>query len=274
MIGLLPGMVMPSGHSSVDNLHLGVMIPVLAYTVSVLGSVVGLACTTQSAKAETERQRRRWLMYAALTIGGVAIWMMHFIAMLGMSIPGTTLRYNLPWTIGSAVLSIVATYVALRIIDREAKSVPQVLRLLAGGLTMGLAVNIMHYAGMHALRMQGSVSYDPALVAASVGIAVVAATVALWFTLVLRSPVTRVAAGFVMGVAVVGMHYTGMAAMQVTVNPNAGAPSGLDAFVFLFPVFVIGLLALAVPAAAVIMAADGPSAPRTEVAPEVLARGV
>ncbi|SLH06470.1 MHYT domain (predicted integral membrane sensor domain) [Mycobacteroides abscessus subsp. abscessus] len=50
-----------------------------------------------------------------------------------------------------------------------------------------------------------------------------------------------------MGVAVVGMHYTGMAAVSVTVDQSIPVPEGAEVFSFLFPVFVMGLLGLAVP---------------------------
>jgi NO-binding membrane sensor protein with MHYT domain len=125
----------------------------------------------------------------------------------------------------------------------------------------------MHYTGMWAVQTQGTIAYDKGLVALSILIAVVAATAALWFTLVLESPVLRFVAGLVMGVAVVGMHYTGMAAVRVTVDHGAPVPGGLEVFSFLFPVFVIGLLALAVPITAVMLASDrgatdSPSAPR------------
>jgi NO-binding membrane sensor protein with MHYT domain len=120
----------------------------------------------------------------------------------------------------------------------------------------GLAVALMHYTGMWAVQIQGTVAYDKGLVALSILIAVVAATAALWFTLVLESPVLRFVAGLVMGVAVVGMHYTGMAAVRVTVDHAAPVPGGPEVFSFLFPVFVIGLLALAVPITAVMLAPD------------------
>jgi NO-binding membrane sensor protein with MHYT domain len=109
---------------------------------------------------------------------------------------------------------------------------------------------------MWAVQTQGTITYDKVLVALSILIAVVAATAALWFTLVLESPALRFVAGLVMGVAVVGMHYTGMAAIRVTVDHTAPVPAGPEVFSFLFPVFVIGLLALAVPITAVMLASD------------------
>lgn len=59
-----------------------------------------------------------------------------------------------------------------------------------------------------------------------------------------------------MGVAVTGMHYTGMAAVRVTVDHTAPLPGGPEVFSFLFPVFVIALLALVIPITAVMLAPD------------------
>jgi NO-binding membrane sensor protein with MHYT domain len=239
-------------NSHVHHFDMGVWLLFLAYIVSVTGSVVGLACTRHSAAASNARDRMRWLAMAAIAIGGVAIWLMHFIAMLGFAIPDSTVRYHLGWTVASAVLSISAVFVGLITIGRTV----HLPRLIAGGVITGLAVALMHYTGMWAVQIQGAVAYDKGLVALSILIAVVAATAALWFTLVLESPVLRFVAGLVMGVAVVGMHYTGMAAVRVTVDHAAPVPGGPEVFSFLFPVFVIGLLALAVPITAVMLAPD------------------
>jgi NO-binding membrane sensor protein with MHYT domain len=248
------------------HFDMGLWLLVLAYTVSVTGSVVGLACTRQSAVASDQRDRLRWLAMASVAIGGVAIWLMHFIAMLGFAIPGSVVRYNLGWTVASAALSISAVFVGLITIGRTV----DLRRLIAGGVITGLAVALMHYTGMWAMQTQGTITYDKSLVALSILIAVVAATAALWFTLVLESPALRFAAGLVMGVAVVGMHYTGMAAVRVTVDHTAPVPGGPEVFSFLFPVFVVGLLALAIPITAVMLASDR-SAPESQSEPRPLA---
>ncbi|MHC9292388.1 MHYT domain-containing protein [Mycobacterium sp. LTG2003] len=239
-------------HHHVHHFDMGLWLLFLAYIVSVTGSVVGLACTRCGAAAATERDRLRWLLMAAIAIGGVGIWLMHFIAMLGFAIPNSVVRYHLGWTVASAVLAIAAVFAGLVTIGRTF----DLRRLLAGGVITGLAVALMHYTGMWAMQIQGSIAYDKFLVALSFLIAVVAATAALWFTLVLKSSVLRFAAGLVMGVAVVGMHYTGMAAVRVTVDRTVPVPGGPEAFSFLFPVFVIGLLALVVPITAVMLASD------------------
>ncbi|WP_280505748.1 MHYT domain-containing protein [Nocardia farcinica] len=233
-------------HQHVHDVHhfeMGAWLMWLAYIVSVIGSFVGLAAARRSVDARSEGQRQGWLAMSAVAIGGVGIWLMHFIAMLGFAVPGVPLRYDMTWTAGSAVLAIVAVYVGLNVVGKSV--VPA--RLVAGGLITGLAVNAMHYAGMSAIRFQGEIHYDTALVLLSILIAVVAAIVALLFTLILESPVLRLLGGIIMGIAVVGMHYTGMAAVSVTVDQTFPSPDGVEVFSFLFPVFVMGLLGLAVP---------------------------
>lgn len=251
-----------------DEMHhfsMGIWLLALAFVVSVAGSVIGLACTRHSMNATTRRSRMRWLFMAALSIGGVAIWLMHFIAMLGFSVPGSPIRYSLMWTVVSALISVTAVFVGLVIIGTEFR----LSRLLAGGLVMGVAVNVMHYTGMRALRFQGEIHYDVYFVALSLLIAVVAGTVALWFTMIVESTVLRLFAGVIMGVAVVSMHYTGMAAVEVVHDPSATTPEGLEVFSFLFPVFVLGLLALAIPIVAVLTAPDPVTAHMESAADEL-----
>ncbi|MFI6108396.1 MHYT domain-containing protein [Streptomyces sp. NPDC051310] len=110
--------------------------------------------------------------------------------------------------------------------------------LLLGGLTTGLGVASMHYLGMAALRLHGTVRYDPLLVALSVAIAVVAATAALWAALNITSPVAVAAASLVMGAAVSSMHYTGMLAVMVDVAPSGGHLPGATPMQFIFPLAV------------------------------------
>jgi NO-binding membrane sensor protein with MHYT domain len=104
----------------------------------------------------------------------------------------------------------------------------------------------MHYMGMSAIRFQGELTYNTPLVALSVVIAIVASTAAFWFTLVVKTTVARVAAGLVMGVAVTGMHYTGMAAVSVEPDATIPSPVGTDVFDLVFPVFIIGGLVVAI----------------------------
>jgi NO-binding membrane sensor protein with MHYT domain len=75
--------------------------------------------------------------------------------------------------------------------------------------------------------MPAKISYDPTLFIASIGIAIVAATVALWLAFNLRGNLQRFGSAFVMGVAVCGMHYTGMYALKLEPTKDVITDSGI-----------------------------------------------
>jgi NO-binding membrane sensor protein with MHYT domain len=77
---------------------------------------------------------------------------------------------------------------------------------------MGLGIIAMHYTGMAAMRGNAEISYDPPLVVLSVAIAIGAATAALWLAFGNTNPSQKLGAAVAMGVAISGMHYTGMRA--------------------------------------------------------------
>jgi len=185
-----------------------------------------------------------------VAIGAVGIWSMHFIAMLGFTIPGEPIRYNVLVTVASMLLAVVVVGAGLFIVGFGNGRLP---RLLAGGAILGVGVAAMHYLGMAAMNMMGSMSYRLPLVALSVVIAIVAGTVALWIGTWVRSIAATFGAAIVMGIAVTGMHYTGMAALQVkgglmpTMGVNgvaaASGVSGATAATFLIPLLLVISLA-------------------------------
>ena len=91
---------------TVHNFSYGLVNPVLGYVMSCLGAFLGLRCVTR-ARAHTGAARARWLVLAAISLGAAGIWAMHFIAMLGFTIPGQTILYNVPITIASMLIAIV-----------------------------------------------------------------------------------------------------------------------------------------------------------------------
>ncbi|MEW1777747.1 MHYT domain-containing protein [Streptomyces sp. NPDC086777] len=211
----------------------GWLTPVLSYAMACIGAALGLRCTVR-ALASTGRSRRNWLLTAASALG-TGIWTMHFVAMLGFSVSGTDIRYDVPLTVLSLLVAVAVVSAGVFAVgysrDRNRA-------LLLGGLTTGLGVASMHYLGMAAVRLHGAVRYDPMLVGLSVLIAVVAATAALWAALNIRSPVAVTVASLVMGAAVSSMHYTGMFAVSVHVTPSGSPLAGATAMQFIFPLAV------------------------------------
>ncbi|MCX4821115.1 hypothetical protein OG883_14570 [Streptomyces sp. NBC_01142] len=219
------------GH--LDHTAFGLLTPVLSYAMAVIGAALGLRCTVRALGA-SGRSRRNWLITAASAIG-TGIWTMHFVAMLGFAVRGTDIHYNVPLTVLSLLVAMLVVGAGVFCVGHGRD---RMRALLIGGLSTGLGVASMHYLGMAALRLHGSVRYDPLLVALSVVIAVVAATAALWAALNIKSPVAVAVASLVMGAAVSSMHYTGMLAVSVQVVPGGGELPGATAMQFIFPLAV------------------------------------
>jgi NO-binding membrane sensor protein with MHYT domain len=235
---------------SVNDFSFGLLTPALGYLLSCLGCFLGLRCTTR-ARALRGGSRARWLLLAALSIGTAGVWGMHFVAMLGFTIPGQTIRYNVPVTILSMLVAAAVVSVGLLIVGFGGEGSRP---LLLGGLIIGIGVAIMHYMGMAAMRMPDTVQYGTGLVVLSVIIAVVAGTAALWAALRLHKVWSTLAASAIMGVAVSGMHYTGMAAMHVHAagaTPMPGMQGGASSVSFLLPL-ILGISILAFVLTAVI----------------------
>ncbi len=222
----------------VDNFSYGALNPVLAYAMSCVGCFLGLRCTAR-ARAAQGAARARWLIAGTLAIATTGIWVMHFIAMLGFTIPGQTIRYNVPITILSMVIAVIAVGIGTFIVGFSREGTRS---LVLGGVFIGLGVGAMHYLGMGAIRVDDSLTYNPVLVAASIVIAVVAGTAALWAALRLSSVRSTLVASLIMGVAVSGMHYTGMAALEVHSAPGlvVSTSATASAAAFLLPL-ILGL---------------------------------
>jgi NO-binding membrane sensor protein with MHYT domain len=222
--------------AEIDHFTYGLITPGLAYALSVLGSLLGLTCTAKARSADSAGRRAWFLLLAAWAIGGTGIWVMHFMAMLGFGVDGSEIRYDVPLTTASAIIAITVVAVGL---FTAGIGRPSPLKIILGGTFAGLGVASMHYTGMAAMQINGTIDYDNMLVAASVAIAVVAATVALWFTVVVRKPIAIIGSALVMGVAVCGMHYTGMYAMEVHLHGTESALTGSTAFGLILPIVLL-----------------------------------
>jgi NO-binding membrane sensor protein with MHYT domain len=223
--------------------------------MSCMGASIGLRCTTR-AYAYTGAARGRWLLLAAFSIGTTGVWVMHFIAMLGYTIPGMTIRYNIPITVGSMFIAVAVVFVGLLIVGFGQ---PTVRNLLVAGVITGVGVASMHYTGMAAMEMPATMSYTPSVFVISVVIGIVAATAALWAALRLRGVRATLGASLIMGVAVSGMHYTGMAAMHMHSVPAGTAmpTGGATAEGFLLPLIIgIGVISVIMTALLVLSPTD------------------
>jgi len=187
----------------------------LSVVVAIFGSWTALDLF-QRVRSHEGRERLAWLALAALVMG-TSIWSMHFIAMLGFD-PGSPVSYNPGLTALSFFLAVGGTAGAFFAATWRGGRWPTVI---AAGVAMGLSICLMHYVGMAALETAASLGYRPPLVGLSLLIAVVAATAALFAARQERALSWRLIAAVVLGLAIVGMHYTAMTALVLT--PTAGA---------------------------------------------------
>lgn len=198
---------------------------IISLLVAILASYTALDMAGRLATAEG-RVARWWLAGGAAAMG-LGIWSMHFIGMLAFDLP-IPVGYDLGITLYSLAVSIGASAYALWLVSRP--SLPW-RRLLAGAVLMGLGIATMHYLGMAAMRMQPGIDYHPGWFAASIAVAIGAAGAALWIAFRLRAErrntlLLRALASLVMGLAIVGMHYTGMAAARFPEGSVCGAAVG------------------------------------------------
>ena len=223
--------------AEVHHFTYGAFNPIAAYLVAVLGSFLGLLSTERARSARTRGRRNRWLIIGAFSIGGAAIWLMHFTAMLGFDVPQSPVRYSPVLTMVSLGLAVVAVGIGLMVVGHGRRSFP---RVGVAGVLTGAGVLAMHYTGMAGMHVSGTIHYNLPLVIASGLIAVVAATAALWFTVAVKGLLPTLGAAAIMGVAVCGMHYTGMAAMSVELSdPVRTGLSGLRPLLMIVPLTLI-----------------------------------
>jgi NO-binding membrane sensor protein with MHYT domain len=223
--------------AEVHHFTYGAFNPIAAYLLAFLGSFLGLLCTGRARAAQSRGRRNRWLIIAAFAIGGGAIWLMHFTAMLGFDVPVSPVRYDPPLTLGSLALAVVFVGIGLVVVGHGRRSLPRIV--IAGALT-GSGVLAMHYMGMRGMHVSGRIHYSPALVAVSAIIAIVGISVALWFAVTVKGWGPTTGAAALIAVAVCGMHYTGMAAMQVELTPvGAERVTGIRPLLMIVPITVI-----------------------------------
>jgi diguanylate cyclase (GGDEF)-like protein/PAS domain S-box-containing protein len=188
----------------------------LSVVIAILASYTALDLASRVTAAE-RRTAVLWILGGAFSMG-IGIWSMHFIGMLAYQLP-IPLAYDAPTTLLSMVPAVGISALALSVIRRRSTRVSS---LILAGVLMGIGIVAMHYTGMAAMRMQPAIQYDPGLFALSVLIAIGAATAALWIAGLLQPGETgakvlyqKLGSAVVMGLAISGMHYTGMAAANV-----------------------------------------------------------
>ncbi len=201
----------------------------LSLVVATLASYTALDLSSRISLLARSRLRHVWLAGGAAAMG-IGIWSMHFIGMLAFSLP-IPLGYDIATTGCSLAIAILLSYFVLYIVTQVKLTL---FRLITSGTLMGFGIAGMHYTGMAALLIQPGIHYNSALFVISIVIAIAAANAALWIAQTLSDAsqshviAKRIGAAFVMGIAICGMHYTGMAAAHFPPDSVSSAANGIN----------------------------------------------
>lgn len=195
--------------------HYDLTLVALSYLVAILAAYSALYFGAHLATL-TGAKSRLWLALGALTMGS-GVWVMHFVGMRAYIMP-VAMTYDLGLTVISWFSAVLSSALALYMISKKNT---HALHLAVGSVAMGGGIAVMHYLGMDAMQMSKALSYDPLLFVVSIGIAIGASGAALGICRYLQGRtgssaiMLQIVASLVMGAAICGMHYTGMAAVTI-----------------------------------------------------------
>jgi diguanylate cyclase (GGDEF)-like protein/PAS domain S-box-containing protein len=214
----------------------------LSIVAAMMASYVALDLASR-VTASAGRVARWWLAGGAASMG-LGIWSMHFIGMLAFQLP-VPMSYSTTITALSLLIAMMVSGFALYTVSRERLGLR---RLVGGGVLMGIGIASMHYTGMAGMLMSPPIRYDPLLFTLSIVVAMTASWAALWIAFQLRGETLlsgfwrKAGSAVVMGAAICGMHYIGMAAAifseHTMITEQAGLPNSwlaaaIAAFTFL-----------------------------------------
>ncbi|MBD2195977.1 MULTISPECIES: MHYT domain-containing protein [Calothrix] len=234
-----------------------ILLVVISFVIATIASYTALELAGRVTPDLPLKVRLSWIIAGAMAMG-TGIWSMHFIAMLALKLP-IFVEYDLQITLLSWGDAIVASGLALLLFSRAKLSMKM---LFGGSVVMGLAIASMHYLGMAGMRMsQATIHYNQWLVALSVVIAILASGAALWLAFYFRNlqkskfDWLKLTSALVMGIAISGMHYTGMWATNFikladfVLDSNERSPNswlaiqiGIATFLILVATLIISLL--------------------------------
>lgn len=202
----------PLNNTIVLNGSYDIGLVILSYLAAVFASFTALDLAAR-VNEHPGKLAKIWIAGCAFTLGS-GIWSMHFIGMLAFNLQ-LPVNYEVFLTLLSYLIAVLAAGAAFYI---QHTKIRFFFKIVFGGTILGIGIATMHYMGMAAMRMESIIHYDVFLVILSVFIAIATSGIALWLANIFSGKANqdllflKVISAFVMGLAIMGMHYTGMAA--------------------------------------------------------------
>lgn len=226
--------------TAVEHFAYGWITPALALALSFLGCLLGTFLTSRS-RASSGGSRTRWLTVSAIALGATGTWVPHFMALLGADVPGTVVRYDPAITALGLGIAVVVYCLGLYLVGFGR---PSLWKIVPAGVVTGLGLTAVFWTGPLAMRVAGTVGYDPATALVAAVAAIIGATVTLWCACTVRGTLAMWIAAAIMAVAACSTHYTVMAAVRVELGPVAGELPGVSLLAMLTPVCVLACVLL------------------------------
>lgn len=219
----LPAFFLSSHDSLLLNVYYDPLLVTTSILIAIFAAFMAFQVSTQAVDTRSRTRKQIMLLTGSVVLGG-GVWSMHFIGMLAFDLC-SPVKYDFMLTALSFIPSVGASWVALHLLAKPNFRPSQVL---IGGVLVGAGIGTMHYVGMAAMEMAPLLRYDPLIFALSIVVAVLLAIIALWVKSGLNllsafnmNPIgCNFIASIVMGLAISGMHYTGMAAARFVKPPE------------------------------------------------------
>ena len=180
----------------------------LAAIVCIAGSFVTMRLFERALRTDGA-QRTGWIFQSA-SAAGSSVWCTHFVAILAYD-PGAPVTFDPLLTIGSLAIAICGIGIGFAI---AANGERRLVTVVGGGAVIGSAISAMHYVGMAAYHVSGIVEWNVGYIVVSVLCSAALSTAALRAARLERWYALHVATvGLVL--AIISLHFTGMAAVSV-----------------------------------------------------------
>ncbi|MEW5998799.1 MAG: diguanylate cyclase [Pseudomonadota bacterium] len=188
----------------------------LAAAICLLSTITAVLMIRQGRSASA-RARLGWAVAGGFATG-FGIWSTHFVAMLGYD-PGIIVGYEIARTAGSLLVVLATTIAAMLIATRG-----QGARALAtASVLAGSGFAVMHYVGMATLEMPALIRWNMGYLALSVALAIVPLYPALALARRRTTLASGLSAALIMTGAIVGLHFSGMTAIDLVPSRIEGS---------------------------------------------------
>ncbi|NIK47865.1 putative bifunctional diguanylate cyclase/phosphodiesterase [Variibacter gotjawalensis] len=214
----------------------------LAAAVCIFGSWISFGLFERACEREGAQQYG-WSFLTAIA-AGASVWCMHFIAMLSYEI-AVPAHFDPTLTMVSLFVAVVGCSLGFGVgAVKRSQFAPELC-----GAVVGLSIAIMHYTGMIAYRVSGIIEWNFTYIAASVIYVIAASSVALSVAVRVRSKLSQPLAIALFVMAIVGLHFVGMTALEITPLTSDGAVNERSVGAMAVAIAGVGFLVLGTGAA-------------------------